>query len=248
MGQINWLEWRDFFSRRKGRPVPGLHAKRDALRLPPSVARSLAIFQLGESGGGTVVEQARKSRLPGVDAHYAEAMDLFVREENRHANVLALCVRLLGGELIRKNWTARLFVFTRRLMGLRLKVIVLLAAEVVGICYYHLLATRIPPGSVQDWLNELVADEKSHLYFHCRFLQSQTPGRWRQWVFVAVWRSVMFAAAIAVMIDHRAAMHDMGLSRLTVWRRWMRYSRLAERLVVQPPAICTLRQLELPLA
>lgn len=248
MGQVNWREWREFFLQRAGRPVPGLRAKRDALRLPPSVARSLAIFQLGESGGGTVVGQARNSRLPHVDADYAEAMDLFVKEENRHANVLALCVRLLGGELIRQNWTARLFVFTRRLMGLRLKVVVLLAAEVVGICYYHLLASRIPPGSVQDWLNELVVDEKAHLRFHCRFLQSQTPTRWRQWIFVVVWRTVMLAAALAVMLDHRAAMHDMGLSRLTVWRRWMRYSRLAEELVVRPPAECHLRQLELPLS
>ena len=72
------------------------------------MARSLAIFQLGESGGGTIIEQARCSSLPQIDEHYAIATDLFVKEENRHADVLALCVEKLGGDLISENWTARL--------------------------------------------------------------------------------------------------------------------------------------------
>lgn len=42
----------------------------------------------------------------------------------------------------------------------------------------------------------------------------------------------MVAAAIAVMIDHRAAIRDMSLDFSIVWQRWMSYSRLAEQLVV----------------
>ncbi|MDH3408285.1 MAG: glycosyl transferase, partial [Gammaproteobacteria bacterium] len=87
-----WSEWRQFFESRRKRPLPvpdGASASKD---LPRSFAESLAIFQLGESGGGTIIEQARASQLPGIDADYAEAMALFVREENRHADILALCV------------------------------------------------------------------------------------------------------------------------------------------------------------
>ena len=50
--------------------------------IPATLARSLAIFQLGESGGGTVVEQARRSRLPSAGEDYAEAVALFVAEEH----------------------------------------------------------------------------------------------------------------------------------------------------------------------
>jgi len=89
-------------------------------------------------------------------------MQLFVKEEHRHAEILAICIRNLGGNLIRQNWTARLFVFGRRLIGLRLKVLVLLAAEVVGICYYHLLATRLPPTRLKSLLAQLVNDERAH--------------------------------------------------------------------------------------
>jgi hypothetical protein len=200
--------------------------------LPRSLARSLAIFQLGESGGGTIIEQARSSRLPHIDADYAEAMALFVREENRHADVLEVCVRQLGGELIEKNWTARLFLFSRRLIGIRLKVLVLLAAEVVGICYYHMIAAHLPQLPMRTWLQELVEDEQSHLDFHCCFLRTQANSPWKRWLFVSVWRITMLLAAVAVLVDHRAAIKDLEMSKAAIWRRWMTYSRLAEQKIV----------------
>jgi len=198
------------------------------------LAKSLAIFQLGESGGGTIIEQARASRLPQLDPHYAEAMALFVREENRHADILAMCVEQLGGELIRKNWTATLFVSARRLIGLRLKVLVLLAAEVVGICYYHLISEKLPVSPMRDWLKELVNDEQSHLDFHCSFLHSQVDRPWKRWLFIAAWRATMLCAAVAVMADHRDAIRDLAIDKQAVWRRWMTFSLLAERLVIRP--------------
>ncbi len=131
--QSRWENWAKFFALRSNRELPALELDRDYSALPASLARSLAIFQLGESGGGMIVRQALHNKLSGLDEYYAAAMALFVEEEHRHANILAMCVRLLGGTLIRGNWTARLFVFGRRLIGLRLKVTVLLAAEVVGL-------------------------------------------------------------------------------------------------------------------
>ena len=108
----NWNHWKEFFAARRHRPGARLLQDEPQLAdVPASVARSLAIFQLGESGGGTVVEQAGRSRLPFVDEDYAEAVALFVAEEHRHAELLACCVRVLRGRLIDRNWTARLFVF-----------------------------------------------------------------------------------------------------------------------------------------
>lgn len=231
-----WREWKEFFLGRSKRPLPAAAPLRRYRNLPQSLAASLAIFQLGESGGGTVIEQARASKLRHIDDDYAEAMALFVEEEHRHADILALCVDQLGGELIDKNWTARLFVAARRLIGLRLKVLVLLAAEVVGICYYYLIACQLPVSPIRDWLEELVADEQSHLDFHCDFLRMQADSPWKRAVFIVTWRATMLLAAVVVMVDHRAAMRDLGIERRTIWRRWMTYSRLAERLVVRPRA------------
>jgi len=228
----NWRAWSGYFAARAHRPVPTLGSASVYKSVPDSVAKSLAIFQLGESGGGTIVEQVRHSTWPGIDRHYGDAMALFVKEENRHADILGDCVTALGGSLITNNWTAKLFVSGRRLIGLRLKVLVLLAAEVVGICYYHLMATRLPNSPMKSALTQLVNDEQSHLRFHCDFLRSQTPSIFRRGLFLVAWRLVMTLAAIAVLIDHRHAIQDLGLAPITVLRRWRSYSRLAERLVI----------------
>ncbi len=228
----SWQDWQYFFADRSYRPLPALEEDIDYSTLPPSLARSLAIFQLGESGGGTIVGQAFCNRLPNLDEHYGTSMAYFVEEEHRHANILAMCVRLLGGRLIQSNWTAKLFVFARRLIGLRMKVIVLLAAEVVGLCYYHLLAMKLPASRLRSQLLEIVEDERSHLYFHCDFLRSQTPTRWHRAIFRLVWRTVMFFAAIVVALDHREAIRDLDIGLRTVVSRWVSYTKLAELLVV----------------
>ncbi len=227
-----WEYWALFFAARGNRQLPALERDCDYSALPESLARSLAIFQLGESGGGTIVQQAWPSNLDGVDEYYAAAMALFVEEEHRHANILAMCVRLLGGTLIRDNWTARLFVFARRLIGLRLKVLILLAAEVVGLCYYHLIAAKLPASRLRTQLLEIVEEERSHLYFHCAFLHSQVRKAWQKRVFVVVWRSVMLAASVVVLIDHRHAMRDLNIAKRKILARWNIYRELAETLVV----------------
>lgn len=230
----NWSHWRAFFGARRHRPGVRLLADEPQLAdVPASVARSLAIFQLGESGGGTVIAQAQQSRLPAIDNDYAEAVALFVAEEHRHAELLACCVRALRGRLIGCNWTAGLFVFGRRLVGLRLKIMVLLAAEVVGICYYRLLAGGLPDSELKSVLREIAADEKAHLRFHCDFLRSQLRTEFHRRGFIVAWRTLLLAAAVAALIDHRAAMSDLGIPLKRVWRRWWVCSRSAEARIVR---------------
>ena len=233
IASVNWQRWQKFFEHRRNKKLPELEAPESYSDVPASVARSLAIFQLGESGGGTICQQARNSPIKAIDSNYADAMELFVNEEHRHAEILAICVRNLGGTLIRNDWTARLFVVARRLIGLRLKVLVLLAAEVVGICYYHLLATRLPGTRMQSLLAQLVDDERSHLHFHCCFLRTQVTNSWKRALFILLWRITMLSAAVVVMIDHRQALRDLELKPSTVWRRWVAYSRVAERLITK---------------
>ncbi len=227
----NWKRWHDFFANRSSRQLPGLLSSDDYRDIPDSVAKSLAIFQLGESGGGTVIEQARTSTIQTVHEHYAAAMKLFVAEEHRHAELLAIAVRNLGGSLVAENWTAKLFVVARRLMGLRLKVMVLLAAEVVGLCYYQLIASRLPHSRLRSILAQIVNDQRAHLSFHCSFLRTQVQSRWRRNLFRFTWKMTMFAACIVVAVDHRRALRDLDITAKTVIQRWNSYSNFAERLV-----------------
>lgn len=227
--RVNWNRWAILFSERRTRSMPSMPADQSQQPWAPVLAKSLAIFQLGESGGGTIVQQARRSPLHGINQAYCNSMQWFVEEEHRHADILAMCVKALGGKCIRRNWTAGLFVFGRRLLGIRLKVLVLLAAEVVGICYYKLLAMRLPAGQMRDLLDELSTDEEAHLKFHSDFLRLYTQGILPGLVFSLVWRSLTFAAAIVVLIDHYQALARMGIPIRLVWARWMYLVQATER-------------------
>lgn len=234
-GTTDWLAWRYFFERRSDRPLPKLNLKAETSMVPASLARSLAVFQLGETGDGTIIRQVMHAGLPGIDKHHMHAVASLIDEECRHANILAMCVRMLGGELIRKNWTARMFVITRRMFGLRVKVTIMMAAEIIGMCYYAAIAEKLQRGPVRRYLTQLVGDKRAHVDFHCQFLRSQMKSAWQRRIFAVAWRTLMRAAVVVVNIEHRRTIREMKLDRECTHQRWKAYSQMAERLVTDFP-------------
>lgn len=205
-----WSSWRRYFEANAKRPLPVV----DAGGVPEAwirpLARSLAIFQAGEGGEGRIAREIERVHLAGIDDEYRAALKLFVREEGRHAKILGLAVRALGGEPRGRPWSERLFVAGRRLLGVRLKLLVLLAAEVVGIGLYGALAERLGTCPIGQALRELCDDEAAHLEFHCAFFRGQTRSRWRRAAFGAAWWAVAAAACATVLVDHRATLRAVG--------------------------------------
>jgi len=226
---MRWSEWKRHFEASAGRPFPETDASGDGLpaALGAAVAYSLARFQAGEAGEGRIARRIWGVSLDGIDDDYRLALGLFVREEGRHARILAGLVTSLGGELLRSTWTERLFVGGRRLMGLRLKLLVLLAAEVIGIGFYGLLAERLPPGRARACLEELCGDEAFHLRFHGDFFRTQTAVAWRRLLFGAAWWAVGAAAALVVLLDHRRTLAELGVRPAQAVRRLVSLLRLA---------------------
>src|SRR5688500_23635 len=150
MNEGVWTRFRECFERNAVRAMPvltGPSGVPDAVRA--HVAASLARFQLGEAGEGRIAKEIDRYRSPAVDDDYRAALKLFVKEEGRHAAILGHLVRSLDGRLLDKTWTERLFVRGRRLLGIELKLLVLLAAEVVGVGCYRAIAERLDDGTVK---------------------------------------------------------------------------------------------------
>src|SRR2546426_2326227 len=111
-----------------------------------TIACSLQDFQLGESSEGHhLLERARRYAARTGDQAYAEAIELFIREEQRHAGDLGRFLQLAGIPLATGTWLDSLFRRLRRLAGLGLCLCVLLTAETIGMVYY--LALRRSTGA-----------------------------------------------------------------------------------------------------
>ena len=231
-----WKHWRSHFETQALRPLP--QAPQDILAIPPAwqapLCASLARFQLGEGGEGRIAREIERATLPGIDDDYRAALKLFVREEGRHARILAGMVRALGGTLLRASWSEKLFVAGRRMLGLRLKLLVLLAAEVIGLGFYALLARRLGACSIGEQLREIAADEGMHLEFHADFFRGQVGGA-KRWVFRAAWWSVAGLACSVLLIDHRRTLRALGIPATTAAGQLLRLIALVDRRVLGAP-------------
>lgn len=177
------------------------------------LARSLAHFQLGESGeGATLLTEARRTWADDPD--YVAALRFFVAEEQEHARLLERQVLRLGGTLVTHHWTQACFRSLRRALGVRFEIQTLLVAEIIGTAYYRLLRST---GDVvlRQMCELMLRDEAPHLHFHAdRVVIEQI--RWsplRRALWTAQFRLMLRAALLAAWFDHRAALRAVGISR-----------------------------------
>lgn len=216
----------------------GQHASLRVVAVPPldagdarALGRSLAIFQLGESGDGThLLDAARQSRA--ADAHVA-ALAHFVAEEQEHARMLALVLDAMDVPRLSQHWSDRVFVLTRRARSLVTEVLVLLVAEVVALTYYSTLRDGPALDGLRDVFARIHADEVVHVDFHCETLPrylDRFGDRTRSAARIG-WRALVTGAAVTVAIGHGRAIRAAGSTRRQFVRRVLRdRDQVAERL------------------
>ena len=203
-----------------------------------ALARSIAIFQLGESGGGTRLRRYTRSiaSLENLKG-YQRAVDLFVAEEQSHAALLARTVTHLRGTLLQKQWTNSIFRWMRDLVNLEFNIQVLLTAELIAEVYFGLLSLRCSDPVVQTVAKKLLRDEMGHLSFQRDFLferlQTLTPAMQRLWRWQ--FQAIHLATACVVSWDHRDCLRRLNVTpadfRSRAQRCWQNFqSRLERRL------------------
>ena len=208
-----YARWLDYFECRLER---ALDAPFDAVfeELPgrQALARSLARFELGESGDG---ERIRRLATATGDDAYARAIDLFVKEENQHARWLGVLRERFGGERLESHWSDSVFVLLRHLGGLRREICVLLTAELIALSYYRVLPLAYEDPLLQAACQRILLDERGHVAFHRATLSNEfarmpAPART---VAVLAWRAFVATTAKVVAWDHREVLALAGVSR-----------------------------------
>jgi hypothetical protein len=186
-------------------------------RLHGPLARSLARFQLGESSNGTRLLAAARQLSERIgDPFYPRTIALFIAEEQEHSRLLAKVLQQLQSPLLPRHWTDSLFRRCRHLLGFYEEIAVLLMAEIIALKYYGVIRQRCRAPMLEVVCEQILADEKFHVRFHCeRLHQVIAPRCWpiRAGCWAAL--SLMFAGASAVVAwDHRRAFAALGSSAI----------------------------------
>lgn len=211
-------KWLNYFecNRRERLHIPwqlGIEVD-EKLRRP--LIHSLQRFQIGESGEGT---HMREHAAKTGDREFAAAVDLFVKEEQGHACLMAGILRRLRAPLLESHWSDGCFMFLRHLFGLKEELLVLLLPEMIAKRHFRALHDGSRDPVLRAIFAQICHDEEGHLNFHIDTLQRLFAG-WSWWKLAlirAVWRVLFRASCLVVMWDHRAVLWAVGVSPSLFW-------------------------------
>lgn len=209
-GFAKWT--RRFEDERERRQAQGDPDWERGATLHPAVWAGIQRFQVGEDGdGANLVGKADRAG----DADYAEAVRLFVAEEQNHARLLARLLAAGGRPTLTSHWSDTAFVRLRRLTGLRMELLVLMIAEVVALRYYRALRDGTRDPLTSDVAGRILSDEQRHVPFHCARLHASLAAlpRPTRRPLMTLWRLLLLGAALVVATDHGRALHHLGLRR-----------------------------------
>lgn len=203
------------------------------------LAKSLAIFQLGETGEGSALfHLARSCRDdPGLEG-YEDALRAFILEENRHAEVLKHMVLRVEGMLLTKQWSDRVFRSVRKLINLEFELQTLLTAELIAEAYYELLRRTVDDQPIKQACARIVKDEIGHTGFHAAFFgyRQKKWGRASRFAWKLGLDLLTETAWRVVWLDHRSCFRALGIERAQfagyvrkARRTWLRRAGLVNR-------------------
>ncbi|MEM9643499.1 MAG: hypothetical protein AAF989_00785 [Planctomycetota bacterium] len=208
-------------------PVPMLDAQE---RL--AVLSSIQTFQLGESGEGRHIKAcARRWVERGGDEDYLLALDLFLKEEHRHARLLSRFLHQERSGLKTRQWSDGCFRWLRHLLGLRTSISVLITAEIIAQVYYLALMQSTKSTTLRGICRRVLRDERAHVAFQQGQLDKLSQG-WSaiRTAVVRTGESLLFRLACRVVWhDHRTVFRAAGMSRRDFHDRAMRRFRVAKR-------------------
>lgn len=165
--------WRHYFL--TNQPNPGEIPWDDQYKLSSvergTIKHSIQQFQLGEgSEGRRLLARGRAYALATGDEYFAEALSLFVREEQRHSAHLLRFMRGQNIPQLSSHWVDSVFRHLRVLAGLELSLRVLVTAEIIAIPFYRALSRATESTLLTAISERILEDEAAHLKFQSSML------------------------------------------------------------------------------
>ncbi len=179
------------------------------------IGRSIATFQLGENSEGNSFRRAGEQYARETGDHeYLVALDMFIKEENRHSDVLGRFMDQHAIPKLQKEWTDSTFRFIRKIAGLNVCISVLLTAEIIASVYYRALGRATSSRILLTICEQILIDEAHHLVFQAGTLAKQRRNwsPFRRWFFAQLQRILMAGTILVVWKEHGSVFRAGGFT------------------------------------
>ena len=195
-----------------------------------AVIESIQQFQLGEGASGArLLERAQRFSRETGDLGLIAAFRLFLREEQRHSQILARFLLLENAQCLRKHWVHTVFRRVRGLAGLELCLKVLVTAEVLARPYYAALRDATGSSLLRSISQRIFEEEAAHLRFQA-FALGRFQNRHRRLMQVLIKTShvvLLAATAALVWVEHQAVFRAAGRTFRQFWEEtWQEFTAL----------------------
>jgi len=181
------------------------------------VIESIQQFQLGENAQGRrLLERAR-----AWDPEFASTLGLFIREEQRHSDLLGRFLVKQGARCLRRHWVHAAFRRIRGFAGLELRMRVLATAEVLAIPYYTALGEATGSPLLRAICGRILSEESEHLRFQAFTLSRLGVRRsaLARRLARAAHRWFLRATTLLVWMEHAPVFRAGGYSLSRLWRQ-----------------------------
>ncbi len=180
------------------------------------IQNSIQQFQLGEgSSGRRLLQRGLDYSRAAGDPDFVDALQLFVKEEQRHSAHLLRFMEREGIAAVSSHWVDTIFRRLRVLAGLELSLRVLVSAEIIAVPYYQALGAATQSPLLQAISARILHDEAAQLRFQASMLSRLTASRtlFADRIVSALQRLFLVATCYVVWFNHRSVFHAAGYSR-----------------------------------
>jgi hypothetical protein len=219
-------DWLRYFKANadRSRPIPWERGAKATAQQLEAIARSLQAWQLGETSDGNHLRAAAAIYAARIgDSEFPVVVDLFIREEQRHGELLGQFLDLAGLGRTTSNWGDSLFRAVRYcLPNMEIWTTPVVIVETLATIYYNAIRRATDSRVLRAICAQILADEGPHVRFQCERLALLFRGRSRFgfWMTMLAHRLFFLAIVLLVWAGHRRALRAGGY-------RWRRYWRTA---------------------
>ena len=172
-----------------------------------NVLKSIQAWQLGEtSDGAHLMAAAKKYADRAGDDFYCKAVQLFIREEQKHGNNLGHYLDAIGEKRISRNWGDTLFRKIRYYnTSMELWTIAVITVESTAQVFYQSLKDATKCRLLQQVCTDILIDEAYHIDFQMQRLGIIFSGKTAMQKIASFqfYRLFYFATILVVWMAHR---------------------------------------------